>query len=146
MAGFGGTYRTPLHTSSSVPRPLCSTPTKAPRLPSAASHKTLSIDCRSCPRLHAAAPASFLLGSRANSHASHCAAFHQPTIAASVQTTCISCPASLTISHSSLNVSSECPGMNHVVLILYLSKSFSRRRTPTVPAKSPAMPASIGRS
>ena len=31
------------------------------------------------------------------------------------------------------------PGMNHVVLILYLSKSFSRRGTPTSPAYIPCM-------
>ena len=49
----------------------------------------------------------------------------------------ISCPASLTSAHSSGNVSSECPGMNQVVLISYLANSFNSLRTPTVPAKRP---------
>lgn len=51
----------------------------------------------------------------------------------------ISCPASLIIAHSSGNVSREWPGMNHVVLILYLSNSFRSLRTPTVPAKRPVI-------
>lgn len=49
----------------------------------------------------------------------------------------ISCPASRTIAHSSGNVSSECPGMNHVAFMLYFSNSFSSRRVPMVPAHIP---------
>ena len=110
----------------------------APQLPSGASRKIPPTGYRSCPRSHAVVPDPSLSGSRANIRVSHCEAFIQPTVVTPEQITCISCPASLTISHSSLNVSRECPGMNHVVLILYLSKSLRRRRTPTVPAKSPA--------
>lgn len=51
--------------------------------------------------------------------------------------TYISCPASLTIAHSSGKVSREWPGMKNVVLMSYLAKSFSSLRTPTVPAKMP---------
>ena len=49
----------------------------------------------------------------------------------------ISCPASLTMVHSSGNVSRECPGIKKVVLMSYLAKSFRSLRTPTVPAKRP---------
>jgi len=49
----------------------------------------------------------------------------------------ISCPASLIIVHSSGKVSSECPGMNQVVLMLYLANSFRSLRTPIVPANIP---------
>jgi hypothetical protein len=40
---------------------------------------------------------------------------------------------------SSGNVSRLWPGMNHVVLILYLSNSFRRRCVPTVPANRPRL-------
>lgn len=49
----------------------------------------------------------------------------------------ISCPASLTMAHSLGKVSREWPGMNQVVLISYLAKSFRSRGTPTLPAKRP---------
>ena len=49
----------------------------------------------------------------------------------------ISWPASTIIRHSSGKVSRLCPGMNQVVLILYLSNILSKRRTPMVPAKRP---------
>src|SRR5918995_1185334 len=48
-----------------------------------------------------------------------------------------SCPASTTSAVSSGNVSIECPGMNQVVRRPYLSNSFSSRRDPTSPAKTP---------
>lgn len=56
----------------------------------------------------------------------------------------ISCPASLTMAHSSGKVSSEWPGMKKVVLISYLAKSSRSRRTPTVPAKSPERKSEAG--
>ncbi len=46
-------------------------------------------------------------------------------------------PASTTIFVSSGNVSIECPGMNQVVFMSYLSNIFSRRLVPTSPAKMP---------
>src|SRR5437763_15218176 len=49
----------------------------------------------------------------------------------------ISWPASTTILVCSVNVSIECPGMNHVVFRLYLSNSLSRRGVPTSPANIP---------
>lgn len=49
----------------------------------------------------------------------------------------ISCPASRTLAICSGNVSSECPGINHVVLISNFSKSLRRRTEPTSPAKRP---------
>lgn len=49
----------------------------------------------------------------------------------------ISWPASRIMAHSSGKDSRECPGMNHVVVILYFSKSLSSLLTPTVPAKIP---------
>ena len=49
----------------------------------------------------------------------------------------ISCPASRIIAHSSGKVSKECPGIYHVVLMLYFSNNRRRRRTPIVPANSP---------
>src|SRR6266511_1512371 len=46
-------------------------------------------------------------------------------------------PMHLTRAASSGNVSIECPGMNQVVRRPYLSNSFSSRRDPTSPAKTP---------
>ena len=51
----------------------------------------------------------------------------------------ISWPASAIIRHSSGNVSREWPGMNQVVLMLWRSNIFNRRRTPIVPAKRPGV-------
>src|SRR5713226_6923212 len=49
----------------------------------------------------------------------------------------ISWPAPTTIFVCSGKVSIEWPGMNQLILRPYLSKSFSRRGTPTSPANSP---------
>ncbi len=113
--------------------------------PAVASHRIQWAACRFCQESHAAVPESYLRGSRANTHAilwyevKH---RHQEGEIALVGgqhhwKAYISCPASLTISHSSRNVSSECPGTKKVDLMPYLSNNFRRRRTPTVPAKRP---------
>lgn len=62
---------------------------------------------------------------------------HGPITSLQPTASYISWPASLTIAHSSGNVSRECPGMNHVVVMLYFSNSFRSLRIPTVPAKRP---------
>lgn len=49
----------------------------------------------------------------------------------------ISCPLSRIAAHWSGKVSSECPGIKNVAVMLYLSNIFKRRSTPSVPAKYP---------
>jgi hypothetical protein len=49
----------------------------------------------------------------------------------------ISCPLSTILRICLGNDSAECAGVNHVVLILYLSQSLSRRSIPTVAPKIP---------
>lgn len=51
----------------------------------------------------------------------------------------ISWPASRTMAISFGNVSKECPGINHVVLMPYLSNNLSRRGLPTSPANMPRL-------